>query len=73
MVTDEILLTIPDQAETYENPMVEVSSGSPALLGIAMPDGTPAVEGSAAYMSPADCEEYADSIGTSYNPNSEQQ
>ena len=31
MVTDEILLTVPDQAETYENPMVEVSTGAPTL------------------------------------------
>ena len=52
-------------------PFLEVSSGSPATLGIVMPDGSPAVPGSPAYMSRADCEEYADIIGTSYNPNSE--
>ena len=28
---DEILLTIPDQAQTYDNPMVEVSTGAPTL------------------------------------------
>ena len=52
-------------------PFLEVSSGSPATLGIVMPDGTPAVPGSPEYMSPADCEEYADSISAFYNSNSE--
>ncbi len=52
-------------------PFLEVSSGSPATLGIVMPDGSPAVEGSPEYMSPADCGDYADTIGATYNPNTE--
>ena len=50
---------------------VEVDYGAPATLGVVMPDGSPAVPGSPEYMSPADCIEYADSIGASYGSPSE--
>jgi len=52
-------------------PFLEVDSGEHATLGIVMPDGTPAVPGSTEYMSPADCEDYADTIGYTYSTNSE--
>ena len=55
MVTDEILLTIPDQAETYENPMLEVSSGSPVPEYVEVTQGSAAIYGNPKYMTGSEC------------------
>ncbi|MAU13971.1 MAG: hypothetical protein CMH46_00340 [Muricauda sp.] len=48
----------PEAYEWSEIDYIEVPNGAPATLGVVMPDGTPAVEGSPEWMSETECEQY---------------
>ena len=53
----------PEAYEWSEIGFIEVPNGVPATLGVKVTFGSPALEGSAEYVSIEDCKEYAASVG----------